>query len=186
MQMVMTIEELQQQIQMLTDKVQRLEKFQEKMEPNMWFVIGAKAVVGVFALAAVSLFCIGLYRFAGLEKDLHYQAEALAKLEKAEDENRQANIHLTQLIIERFPRMHSALVHQGRLVKIAGEDIVIETTEEKLSLKLAPDVRVLIKGKKAKLSDLEQGMLVSVVLDQDKVIAIEVIGGAPLGPRRRS
>jgi hypothetical protein len=158
------------QLSTLADRADRAEKFHEKVEPNMWFVTGAKWFVGVFSLTILVGVVSFAFSFGSLNSDVKHHSDEIKSLiqslEKLAESNRQANERLVQLIIDRFPpKIFGSASHEGKLVKVSKDEVVIETAEpekKRLSFKLTPETMIFLQGKQAKPTDLKMGMLLQV------------------------
>jgi hypothetical protein len=158
------------QLKALTDRADRAEKFQEKVEPNVWFVTFARWIVGAFAVTLG----VGIISFAfwlgSLSSDVRHHTEALekvgGKLDTATDRLAKAEASL-QVIMERTrPHPTSALVYEGRVAKVVGRKLSLRGTGAAKGpvIDLAPNVTVSLEGRKARPEDLKPGMLVRAII----------------------
>jgi hypothetical protein len=94
---------------------------------------------------------------------------------------------LTDLVIKKH--MVGAYTYEAKIVAITGNELVIETEEPKKrkTLKLAPDVWIIVNGKEGKPSDLKVGMSVSITEgEESQIVEIRTPTHPPLpkpGPR---
>jgi hypothetical protein len=153
------LKDAKHQLNMLADRADRAEKFHDKVEPNMWFVTGAKWFVGAFSLTILVGIISFAYSFGSLNSDVKHYASAIAKLE-------QSNERLVELIIDRFPsKAHGQYLREGKIIKVSKDEITIETAEpekKQLSFKLTPETMIFLLDKPANPTDLKKGMHVRV------------------------
>jgi hypothetical protein len=116
---------------------------------------------------------------AKMESDIRNTSDvsAAAKTQNAADVARleKSIARLEDLVIKN--RIFGTYAYEGKISKINGDELVIETSKEKKTLKLALDALVVVKGKKSMPSDLTVGMRVLITENADgqieQIIALD-------------
>jgi len=159
------VKQAQTQLQLLTDKADRLEKFQEEIKPNMWFVVGAKAIVTMFAVVVIGGIVSGAFWLGSLGADVRH-------LEKLSDEHRQA----IEKLNERGTKVYGEFappVQEGTIVEVTGDTITIEESDGSRSkFKLTAVKRITLNGKHTKVTALKSGMEASVTARDETALQV--------------
>jgi hypothetical protein len=119
----------------------------------------------------------GIWFLSALNTDVKHHGESLAKLEKAADDQRQANERFREFVLERLIHKVMTIAYEGTVVKAGKGELTIKQEDggEK-SFHLAKDATVTVKGKPGKLEDLKHGTRVRVMAGEMNVaVAVETI-----------
>jgi hypothetical protein len=171
-------------LQAIASKADRLEKLLEKMEPNMWFVTGARWICGAFSVVVLCGVIYVAQTLATLNAKMESYADNIKRLEKVADDQQKANTELTRLIIERFPhKTYGAMFYEGRIIKVGPEEITIEIEKpekKRLTWKLTTETQIFIKGRVAKSQDLKPDMRARITEgEKGKAAEVDVIDQEP-------
>jgi hypothetical protein len=180
-------EEAKGDLQKLSDD---FHTFKEEVKPNLWFVKGARAILG----ASVVVIILWIFSLGAMYNEVSNHGKHLEKLEgkidKTGEENQKSNSHLVEIILERFPRraeLHGAgasNVKQGRIVNIEQGKLVAENEKGQWTCNLTKETQVRIDLQNAKKEDLKTGMTIECELDEnDNAVSIEALSAKE--PRRR-
>jgi CheY-like chemotaxis protein len=157
------------------EKVEAMQQQLDNMKPNLWFVTYLGPILALFAVViAVTIGAI-TYIWAGHNADVRHEGEAITKVEKAVEEHRNEQIRMFDLIREGRPkRVSGALVYGGKVVRVAGNTLVILDGEIKkeITVVLSDDAEITVKGLKAKLSDLKPDIRVQVLTNDGLAVRI--------------
>jgi hypothetical protein len=71
--------DLKHQLESIGGRAERLEKFREQIEANMWFVTSARAILSIFAGTVVVGIVTFAYWLGSLSSDVKHHAETHAE-----------------------------------------------------------------------------------------------------------
>jgi hypothetical protein len=174
-------------VQMLKQSVESLDKFREKAEPNMWFVIHLRTILALSAFGlTIVILTTGLSyleRFHTLEADSKHYQQALNNVGPRVDELAKSLGNLRNqvtVLYDRQPRgptnLTEVIVYQGKIVEVTPNAVTIlppDLGEAKQKFILGPEVVIRRNGVTAKIEDLAVGMMAEIVRSGGIVTSID-------------